>query len=100
MTKAVAINTSKSQQLFERAQQVIPGGVNSPVRACKAVNSTPLFISRADAAMIYDVDGNGYVDYVGSWGAMILGHQHPRVMEAVEEALRSSTSFGAPTLLE
>lgn len=97
---AVAINTSRSQQLFERAQQVIPGGVNSPVRACKAVNSHPIFMSRADAAWMYDVDGNAYVDYVGSWGAMILGHQHPRVMEGVEEAIRSSTSFGAPTLLE
>lgn len=100
MTQAVAMDTRKSQQLFERAQQVIPGGVNSPVRACKAVNSHPIFIERADAAMLYDVDGNAYVDYVGSWGPMILGHQHPRVLEAVEDAVRSSTSFGAPTLLE
>lgn len=96
----VSLDTSKSRELFERAQKVIPGGVNSPVRACKAVNSHPIFMARADAAWMQDVDGNSFVDYVGSWGAMILGHQHPRVMEAVEDAVRTSTSFGAPTLLE
>jgi glutamate-1-semialdehyde 2,1-aminomutase len=100
MTQATAMDTRKSQQLFERAQQVIPGGVNSPVRACKAVGADPLFMERADAAWIYDVDGNAFIDYVGSWGPMILGHQHPRVMEAIEDAVRMSTSFGAPNALE
>lgn len=100
MTQAVAMDTRKSQQLYQRAQQVIPGGVNSPVRACKAVDSDPLFIERADAAWLYDVDGNAFIDYVGSWGPMILGHQHPRVMEAVEDAVRRSASFGAPSLAE
>ncbi len=100
MTQAVAMDTRKSQLLFERAQQVIPGGVNSPVRACKAVNSQPIFIERADAAWLYDVDGNAFVDYLGAWGPMILGHQHPRLMEAVEDAVRLSTSFGAPNALE
>ncbi len=90
----------KSDLYFERAKKVIPGGVNSPARACKSVNSNPLFIEKADAAYIYDVDGNEYIDYVGSWGAMILGHKHPRVMEALEDAIRNSTSFGAPTLAE
>ena len=91
---------SKSERYFERAKKVIPGGVNSPARSCKSVNSHPLFIDRADAAYIYDVDGNEYIDYVGSWGAMILGHKHPRVMEALEDAIQKSSSFGAPTLHE
>lgn len=91
---------SKSERYFERAKKVIPGGVNSPARSCKSVNSHPLFIERADAAYIYDVDGKEYIDYVGSWGAMILGHKHPRVMEALEDAIQRSSSFGAPTLPE
>lgn len=90
----------KSHALFERAQKVIPGGVNSPVRACLSVDSSPLFIERADGAFMFDVDGNSYIDYVGSWGAMILGHRHPRVLEAIEDALYASTSFGAPTRAE
>jgi len=91
---------SKSDKYFERAKLVIPGGVNSPARACKAVHSNPLFIEKADGAFLYDVEGTEYLDYVGSWGAMVLGHKHPRVMEAIEDALRMSTSYGAPTLAE
>ncbi|HEY9867963.1 MAG TPA: glutamate-1-semialdehyde 2,1-aminomutase [Candidatus Obscuribacterales bacterium] len=87
---------SRSQRLFERAQKVIPGGVNSPVRSCKAVGSEPVFIDRADGAYIWDVDLNQYIDYVGSWGATILGHRHPRVLDALEDALLRGTSFGAP----
>lgn len=91
---------SKSKQLFERSQKVIPGGVNSPVRALKAVGSEPVFIKSADCTTMVDVDGNIYLDYVGSWGAMILGHKYPRVMEALEEALLNSTSYGAPCMAE
>lgn len=87
---------TRSQALFERAQERIPGGVNSPARACKAVDSDPIFIERADGSIMVDVDGNEYIDYVGSWGPMILGHRHPRVLEAIEEALMRGTSFGAP----
>ncbi len=91
---------NKSKALFERAQQLIPGGVNSPVRACRAVGTDPLFISRADGCRIYDADGNGYIDYIGSWGPMILGHRHPAVVEALARALELGTSYGAPTELE
>lgn len=90
----------KSNQLFELAQKVIPGGVNSPVRACKAVGGSPVFIDRAEGSVIFDVDGNPYIDYVGSWGPMILGHRHPAVVEALHIALQKGTSFGAPTELE
>ncbi len=86
-----------SKSLFERAQAVIPGGVNSPVRACKAVGTHPVFMRKADGCHMYDVDHNEYVDFVGSWGALILGHRHPRVLEAIEDLLHtSSTSYGAP----
>lgn len=91
---------SKSEEYFERAQKHIPGGVNSPARSCKAVNSNPIFFENGDAAYLTDVDGNEYIDYVGSWGAMILGHKHPRVLGAIEDAVRRSTSYGAPTLAE
>ena len=87
----------KSDMLFDRAKQVIPGGVNSPVRAFRAVGRNPLFISRAEKEMIYDEDGKGYIDYVGSWGPMILGHCHPAVMEEVQKAMNHGLSFGAPT---
>ena len=87
----------QSLQLFERAQRSIPGGVNSPVRAFKSVDSHPLFIQKAKGSKIYDADGNAYIDYVGSWGPMILGHCHETVIATVEEALQSGTSFGAPT---
>jgi glutamate-1-semialdehyde 2,1-aminomutase len=89
-----------SQQLFARAQTLIPGGVNSPVRACRAVGSDPVFIDRAIGCMVYDADGNGYIDYVGSWGPMILGHRHSTVVAAITEVLERGTSFGAPTDLE
>jgi glutamate-1-semialdehyde 2,1-aminomutase len=88
---------SRNHELFERAQRVIPGGVNSPVRAFRAVGGTPRFITRGDGAYIYDADGKRYVDYIGSWGPMILGHGHPAVLEAVQSAAREGFSFGAPT---
>ncbi len=87
----------RSQAAFEAARQVIAGGVNSPVRAFKAVGGQPLFIARGEGAHLFDVDGNRFVDYVGSWGPLILGHAHPAVVEAVERALHDGTSFGAPT---
>jgi glutamate-1-semialdehyde 2,1-aminomutase len=87
----------KSAALFAQAQQIIPGGVNSPVRAYKSVNLQPPFIQRAAGSHVYDVDGNEYIDYVGSWGPMILGHAHPQVVAAVQEAAASGCSFGAPT---
>jgi glutamate-1-semialdehyde 2,1-aminomutase len=94
------MNYSKSQSLYERAQQIIPGGVNSPVRACKSVGADPLFIDRADGCLIYDADGNRFIDYIGSWGPMILGHRHPAVIEAIKAVLDRGTSFGAPIDLE
>lgn len=90
-------NTEKSKALFEKAQHYIPGGVNSPVRACKAVGCDPLFIKRAAGANVYDVDDNKYIDFVCSWGPMILGHNHPAVVDAIKKALDNGTSFGAPT---
>ncbi len=86
-----------NQQLFERAQRVIPGGVNSPVRAFRAVGGTPRFISRAQGAYLWDAEGQRYIDYIGSWGPMILGHGHPAVLEAVQKAAVDGFSFGAPT---
>src|SRR5215218_8153889 len=94
------MNISKSQQLFERAQQSIPGGVNSPVRAFKSVGGTPLFIKKAKGAYLYDEDGNQYIDLINSWGPMVLGHAHPAIEEAVKSALSDSPSFGAPTARE
>ena len=94
------MNYSNSQSLYERALQIIPGGVNSPVRACKSVGADPLFIDRADGCLIYDADGNRFIDYIGSWGPMILGHRHPAVVEAINAVLGRGTSFGAPTDLE
>jgi glutamate-1-semialdehyde 2,1-aminomutase len=94
------MNFSNSQSLYERALQIIPGGVNSPVRACKSVGADPLFIDRADGCLIYDADGNRFIDYIGSWGPMILGHRHPAVVEAINAVLGRGTSFGAPTDLE
>ncbi|MFC0180913.1 glutamate-1-semialdehyde 2,1-aminomutase [Thorsellia kenyensis] len=90
----------KSESLFIDAQTVIPGGVNSPVRAFKSVGGTPIFIRKADGAYIYDVDGKAYVDYVGSWGPMLLGHNHPKIKEAVIQAVQNGLSFGAPTEIE
>ncbi|GAB2892787.1 glutamate-1-semialdehyde 2,1-aminomutase [Microbulbifer echini] len=91
---------SKSEQLFAEAQRVIPGGVNSPVRAFRAVGGTPLFIRRAEGAYLFDADEKRYIDYVQSWGPMVLGHAHPEVIEAVVEQAQSGLSFGAPTELE
>ncbi len=90
----------KSERLFVRGQTVIPGGVNSPVRAARAVGTIPLFINRGQGSKIFDVDGNSYIDYVGSWGPLILGHAHPLVVEAVKRAAEMGTSFGAPTETE
>ncbi len=86
-----------NQSLFERAQRVIPGGVNSPVRAFRAVGGTPRFITKGDGAYIFDAEGQRYIDYIGSWGPMILGHGHPAVLEAVLSAAREGFSYGAPT---
>ncbi len=89
------MNTTKSSQLFAEAQQHMPGGVNSPVRAFKSVGRDPLYIAKAKGSKIYDVDGNEFIDYIGSWGPMILGHAHPRVIQAVKRTAEYGTSFGA-----
>jgi len=91
---------NNSQRLFERAKSIIPGGVNSPVRAFNSVGGKPLFIERGNDAYIFDVDKNKYIDYVGSWGPMILGHNHPLIKKAVIEAAENGLSFGAPTEIE
>ncbi len=96
----MALKLKKSKELFRKAKRIIPGGVNSPVRAFKSVGGTPLFISSAKGSKIYDVDGNEYIDYVLSWGPMILGHSHPKVINALKKAAEKGTSFGAPTPLE
>ena len=88
---------NRSEQLFNRAQQVIPGGVNSPVRAFRAVGGKPLFIERGNGSHIWDADGKEYIDYVGSWGPLIFGHRPPEVLKALTEVLEFGTSFGAPT---
>lgn len=90
----------KSEKLFSESKEYIPGGVNSPVRAFKGVNGDPVFISKANGAYIYDVDGNQYIDFIGSWGPMILGHNHPAVTQAVKEQIDLGLSYGAPTALE
>lgn len=92
--------STKSNKLFSKAQIVIPGAVNSPVRAFKSVGRTPLFIKRASAAYIWDEDRNKFIDYVGSWGPMILGHANPAILKAIRDAVKRGTSFGAPTSLE
>jgi glutamate-1-semialdehyde 2,1-aminomutase len=94
------MKNTRSLQLFHEAQQLIPGGVNSPVRAFKSVGADPLFIRNANGANIWDVDDNRFIDYVGSWGPMILGHCHPKVVAAVKVAVENGSSFGAPTELE
>jgi len=94
------MSISKSETLFNRAQKSIPGGVNSPVRAFRAVGGTPRFIASAEGCYVTDVDGNRYIDYVGSWGPMILGHAHPEVVAAVQQAAARGTSYGAPTEFE
>ncbi|MCB9156242.1 MAG: glutamate-1-semialdehyde 2,1-aminomutase [Caldilineaceae bacterium] len=94
------MNTSKSEQLFAAAQTLTPGGVNSPVRAFKSVGGTPRFIERGQGAYMWDADGNRYIDYMLSWGPLILGHAHPTVVEALQKAAARGTSYGAPTALE
>jgi len=94
------MNFTNSQSLFEKALKIIPGGVNSPVRACKSVGADPLFIERGEGCLIYDADGNRFIDYIGSWGPLILGHRHPAVVDAITAVLERGTSFGAPTDLE
>lgn len=94
------MQNSKSLREFERAKNLMPGGVNSPVRAFRNVNSDPIFIKRAAGSKIFDVDGNEFIDYVGSWGPMILGHANPRVVEKLKSAVENGTSYGAPTQLE
>ncbi|HQZ32659.1 MAG TPA: aminotransferase class III-fold pyridoxal phosphate-dependent enzyme, partial [Arenimonas sp.] len=94
------MNTSTSHDLFTRALELMPGGVNSPVRAFKSVGGEPFFARRAEGAYLIDVDGNRYVDYIGSWGPMIAGHAHPAVLEAVSRTMVDGLSFGVPNALE
>src|ERR1700757_4691334 len=91
------VNRGRSREAYQRASRVIPGGVNSPARAFGGVGGQPLFIARGEGPYLYDIDGNQYLDYVGSWGPLILGHAHPRVVRAVEEAVRRGASFRGPT---
>ncbi|MEC8603701.1 MAG: aminotransferase class III-fold pyridoxal phosphate-dependent enzyme, partial [Bacteroidota bacterium] len=91
---------SKSIQLFNRAKNVIPGGVNSPVRAFKSVGGNPIFVKSAKGAYLYDENDNRYIDYISSWGPMILGHAHPKVIEAIQSVSLKGTSYGIPTELE
>lgn len=91
---------TRSSAAFEEAKQYIPGGVNSPVRAFKSVGLTPIYIERGEGSRVYDIDGNVFIDYVGSWGPLIMGHAHPEVVRALQETAAKGTSFGAPTLLE
>src|SRR5450432_4328793 len=94
------MDINKSRELFQRAQKTIPGGVNFPVRAFRSVGGTPLFIRKAKGSYLYDADGNKYIDYIASWGPMILGHAHEPVVNAIREYALNSTSYGAPTALE
>ncbi|WP_046660177.1 glutamate-1-semialdehyde 2,1-aminomutase [Lysobacter capsici] len=94
------MNNPRSHELFTRASELLPGGVNSPVRAFKSVGGEPFFAQRAQGAYLYDVDGHRYIDYVGSWGPMIAGHAHPQVLDAVEKTMRNGLSFGVPNALE
>ena len=96
----MAMASEISNRLFAQARELIPGGVNSPVRAFKAVGSEPRFISRAEGSRLFDADGNAYIDYVGSWGPMIVGHAHPQVVDALKAAVERGMSYGAPTVLE
>ena len=93
-------NTQQSKAAFAEAKEYMPGGVNSPVRSFANVGGNPLFIARGEGSKIYDIDGNEYIDYVGSWGPMVVGHAHPQVVKALQEAVTHGTSYGAPTLLE
>ncbi|GIP22426.1 glutamate-1-semialdehyde 2,1-aminomutase [Paenibacillus sp. J22TS3] len=99
-TNSSVRNDERSRQAFDQAKKYIPGGVNSPVRAFKSVGLTPIYIDRGEGPRVYDIDGNTFIDYVGSWGPLIMGHAHPEVVKAVQAAAAKGTSFGAPTLLE
>lgn len=94
------LNLSKSLEAFNEAKTLMPGGVNSPVRSYRSVDCNPPFIARAEGDKIYDIDGNEYIDYVGSWGPMVVGHAHPQVVKALQEAAARGTSYGAPTVIE
>src|SRR5579863_1620932 len=94
------MSITRSQAIFERARAAIPGGVNSPVRACRSVGADPVFIAQGDGAYVTDVDGNRYIDMIGSWGPLILGHSHKEILDAIAEAMTSGTTFGAPTPIE
>ena len=96
----MAFSTTHSQEVFTTAQSLMPGGVSSPVRAFKSVGGQPIVFDRVKGAYAWDVDGNRYIDYVGSWGPAICGHSHPEVIAALHEALEKGTSFGAPCVLE
>lgn len=100
MGNSQARNTSNSEKAFSEAKKVMPGGVNSPVRAFKSVGLTPVYMERGEGAYVYDIDGNRYIDYVGSWGPLILGHAHPEVIDNIQRIAAKGTSFGAPTLIE
>ncbi len=94
------MSIERSKAIFERAKQIIPGGVNSPVRACRSVGADPVFVAQGDGAYIFDVDGNRYIDMIGSWGPLILGHGHPDILDAIKETMSQGTTFGAPTEVE
>ena len=95
-----SINRSTSEKLFQESQTFFPGGVNSPVRAFKSVGGTPLFIAKGNGAEIWDEDGNQFIDFCGSWGPLINGHNHPHIFQSVVETLQNGASFGAPTRKE
>src|SRR3989304_2940288 len=95
--RSVRMKTAASKKLFRQAKKLIPGGVNSPVRAVRSVGGTPLFVAKAAGATVTDVDGNTFLDYVSSWGPMILGHAHPKIVSAIRKAAGRGTSHGAPT---
>src|SRR5690606_1020199 len=91
---------TRSVEAFARAKKVMPGGVNSPVRAFKSVGLNPVYMERGEGSRIYDIDGNSYIDYIASWGPLIMGHAHPQVIDAITQTAAKGTSFGAPTELE
>src|SRR5918911_3245547 len=100
MTDECRLKTARSAELFTEAQRLLPGGVDSPVRAFRGVGGTPRFIARGKGAAVWDVDGNRYVDYLASWGPLIAGHAHPGVVAAIQEAATRGTSYGAPAEVE
>ncbi|HHP7231630.1 MAG TPA: glutamate-1-semialdehyde 2,1-aminomutase, partial [Xenococcaceae cyanobacterium] len=100
MVTTTSFNTTKSEEIFSTAQKLMPGGVSSPVRAFKSVGGQPIVFDRVKGAYAWDVDGNQYIDYIGTWGPAICGHAHPEVIEALHQALEKGTSFGAPCVLE